>query len=97
MHLRVVVGKTIMRLVAENNSVNLSEQLTFKEIANITNIVDGPNTHYGFINSNATVEDVSEMFQRSKKRKVRLDVLFITDNGQSDGLLQGMVTPVDLL
>jgi len=89
--------KTIMRLVAENNSVNLNEQLTFKDIADITNIVDEPNAHYGFINSNATVEDVSEMFQRSKKRRVRLDVLFITDNGQSDGLLQGMVTPVDLL
>lgn len=89
--------KTIMRLVAENNSVNLNEQLTFKDIADITNIVDEPNAHYGFINSNATVEDVSEMFQRSKKRRVRLDVLFITDNGRSDGLLQGMVTPVDLL
>lgn len=89
--------KTIMRLVAENNSVNFNDQLTFKDIADITNIVDEPNAHYGFIHSNTTVEDVSELFQRSKKRRVRLDVLFITDNGQSNGLLQGMVTPVDLL
>ena len=59
--------------------------------------MDETKAHYGFINSNTTVEDVSEMFQRSKKRRVRLDVLFITDNGQSDGILQGMVAPVDLL
>ena len=89
--------KTIMRLVAENNSVNLNEQLSFKDIADITNIINEQNAHYGFINSSTTVEDVSEMFQRSKKRRVRLDVLFITDNGQSDGLLLGMVAPVDLL
>lgn len=98
---RQVVGvfstKTIMRLVAEQNAVNFSEKLTFKDIIDFITITDETKTHYGFINSNTTVEDVSEMFQRSKKRRVRLDVLFITDNGQSDGMLQGMVTPVDLL
>lgn len=98
---RQVVGvfstKTIMRLVAEQNTVNFNEKLAFKEIIEFTNLVDETKAHYGFINSNTTVEDVSEMFQRSKKRRVRLDVLFITDNGQSDGILQGMVAPVDLL
>ena len=89
--------KTIMRIVAENNSALLSENLKFKDIAGFTRLVEEPVAHYGFINPNTTVEDVSLKFQRSKTRKVRLDMLFITDNGRFDGLLQGMITPVDLL
>ena len=89
--------KTIMRLVAENNGVNISETLKFKEIADLIQLKDESNAHYGFINPNMTVEDISLKFQRSKTRRMRLEMLFITDNGRSDGLLQGMVTPVDLL
>ena len=89
--------KTIMRLVAENNGVNISETLKFKEIADLIQLKDESNAHYGFINPNMTVEDISLKFQRSKTRRMRLDMLFITDKGRSDGLLQGMVTPVDLL
>lgn len=98
---RQIIGvfstKTIMRLVAEHASLALSESLTFKDIADYTRLVDESNAHYGFVNPNVTVEDVSLKFQRSKTRRVRLDMLFITDNGRSDGQLQGMVTPVDII
>ena len=89
--------KTLMRLVAENVSSLFSESLTFKDIMDFIRLVGEPNAHYGFIDPNTTVEDVSLKFQRSKTRRVRLDVLFITDNGQSDGILQGMITPGDIL
>ena len=89
--------KTIMRLVAEKSSLAFSELLTFKDIMDYIRLVDESNAHYGFINPNTTVEDVSLKFQRSKTRRVRLDMLFITDNGRSDGQLQGMVTPVEII
>ena len=98
---RQIIGvfstKTIMRLVAEHASLVLSESLTFNDITDYIRLVDEPNAHYGFVNPNVTVEDVSLKFQRSKTRRVRLDMLFITDNGRSDGQLQGMVTPVDII
>ncbi len=89
--------KTLMKLVAENGSAILSETLKFRDITNYTRLQEESVSHYGFINPNMTVEDVSLKFQRSRTRKVRLDMLFITDNGHSDGLLQGMVTPVNIL
>lgn len=89
--------KTIMRIVAENSSAFLSEDLKFNNIADFTRLVDESVAHYGFIDPNTNMEDVSLKFQRSKTRKVRLDMLFITDNGRWDGVLQGMITPVDLL
>lgn len=88
---------TIMQLVAENSSSAFSESLKFKDIIDFIRLTDESNAHYGFINPNTTMEDVSLKFQRSKTRRIRLDVLFITDNGRSDGALQGMITPGDLL
>jgi len=89
--------KTIMQLVAESNTINFSETLKFNEIADIIRLKEEPEAHYGFIDPNMNMEDVNAKFQRSKTRKKRLDVLFITDNGKSNGLLQGMITPVDIL
>lgn len=89
--------KTIMQLVANNTSFAFTESLKFKDIKDYIRLIDEPNAHYGFINPNMTVEDVSLKFQRSKARRVRLDMLFITDNGRSDGTLQGMVTPVEII
>lgn len=89
--------KTLLSLIAGRNTFQLSDTMTFQDIADHIRIADESNAHYGFIDPNATVEDVSGKFQRSKTRKKRLDVLFITDNGRSDGRLQGMITPVDLV
>ena len=87
----------LMRMVAENNTIAFSESLKFSEITDYTRLREDFNAHYGFINPNTSLEDVSLKFQRSKTRRVRLDMLFITDNGRPDGILQGMVTPVDIL
>ena len=89
--------KTIMQLVAESNTTHFSETLKFSEIADIIRLKEESEAHYSFIDPNMNMEDVNAKFQRSKTRKKRLDVLFITDNGKSDGLLQGMITPVDIL
>ncbi len=89
--------KTIMQLMAESNTTHFSETLKFSEIADIIRLKEESEAHYGFIDPNMNMEDVNAKFQRSKTRKKRLDVLFITDNGKSDGLLQGMITPVDIL
>lgn len=89
--------KTIMQLVADNSTTNFSETLKFNEIVDIIQLKEEAEAHYGFIDPNTNLEDVNAKFQRSKTRKKRLDVLFITDNGKASGTLQGMVTPVDLL
>lgn len=89
--------KTILRITAENGTLIVSDDLKFRDIEKFTRLEQEPHAHYGFVHPNMIMEDVSEMFQRSKKRRVRLDVLFITDSGRPDGILQGMVTPVDVL
>lgn len=89
--------KTLLRIAAEDEINTLTNQLTFHDILDFIRITEDPDNQYGFINPNTSVEDASGLFQRSKQRKKKLDVLFITDNGKSDGILQGMLTPANLV
>lgn len=89
--------KTLLRIAAEDKIQELTDSLTFLDILDFIRISENPENQYSFIDTNTTVEDASEMFQRSKRRKKKLDVLFITDNGRADGTLQGMLTPTDLI
>lgn len=89
--------KILLRIAAEDKIQELTDSLTFLDILDFIRISENPENQYSFIDTNTTVEDAAEMFQRSKRRKKKLDVLFITDNGRADGTLQGMLTPTDLI
>ena len=89
--------KTLLRIAAEDKIQELTDRLTFQDILDFIRITEDLDRPYGFIDTNTTVEDAAELFQRSKRRKRKLDVLFITDNGKVDGTLQGMLTPTDLI
>ncbi len=89
--------KTLLRIVAEDKTPALTDKLTFHDIRDFIRLTNDPENQYGFINPNTILEDASELFQRSKQRKKKLDVLFITDNGNPDGVLQGMLTPTNLI
>lgn len=93
----VFSAKTLMRIVAECGGASIDDNLKFNQITDYIALADESAAHYGFINPNTTVEDVYLKFQRSKSRRIRLDVLFITHNGLANGVLQGMVTPADLI
>ncbi len=93
----VFSAKTLMRIVAERGGASIDDNLKFNQITDYIALADESAAHYGFINPNTTVEDVYLKFQRSKSRRIRLDVLFITHNGLANGVLQGMVTPADLI
>lgn len=93
----VFSAKTLMRIVAERGGASIDDNLKFNQITDYIALADESAAHYGFINPNTTMEDVYLKFQRSKSRRIRLDVLFITHNGLANGVLQGMVTPADLI
>lgn len=89
--------KTLLQIAAEDKILELTDRLKFQDIIDFIRITDNPENQYAFINPNTSVEDASWLFRRSNQRKKKLDVLFITDNGKADGLLQGMLTPANLI
>jgi len=89
--------KTLLQIAAEDKIQELTERLSFQDIMDFIRITENPDNQYDFIDPNTSVEDASWLFRRSNQRKKKLDVLFITDNGKADGVLQGMLTPANLI
>lgn len=52
---------------------------------------------YAFLPKYATVVQAQSMFEQPSKRSKRLAAIFITDNGDRNGRLLGMLTPWDVL
>lgn len=60
--------------------------------------LDGrPNEVYDFVSHNALFEEVKEKFIHPFREKKRLGVVFVTDTGDKNGRLLGMVTAWDML
>lgn len=52
---------------------------------------------YAFLPKSATVVQAQSMFEQPSKRSKRLAAIFITDTGDKNGRLLGMLTPWDVL
>lgn len=76
--------------ISNNTKVeNISEYLTFA--ANF-------NSRFIFVNEKYEIDILNEYFNNSKELyKKRLPIIFVTGNGKSDGVLKGIISPIDLI
>ena len=56
------------------------------------------NNRFVFVNERSEIDALNEFFAKSKEQyKKRLPLIFVTHNGKSNGVLKGIVAPIDLL
>lgn len=56
------------------------------------------NNRFIFVNERSEIDSLNEYFAKSKEQyKKRLPLIFVTYNGKSNGLLKGIIAPIDLL
>ncbi|MBO7646664.1 MAG: CBS domain-containing protein [Bacteroidales bacterium] len=93
----VFSAKVVMRYLADGSGNAISEDLTFQDLRPYLSEQQGEWRKYDFLSADATLEDASRMFQASRDRRHRPDVLFITDDGRQNGKLLAMITPQDIV
>lgn len=60
--------------------------------------LDGaPQTHYAFVSPGTTIEIAEEIFKRGQGKKNKLRALLVTENGEANEALIGILTPYDIL
>ncbi len=78
-----------IEIASETTIQNISEYLTFA--ANF-------NSRFIFVNERYEIDVLNEYFNNSKELyKKRLPIIFVTSNGKSDGILKGIISPIDLI
>ena len=56
------------------------------------------NNRFIFVNERSEIDSLNEYFAKSKEQyKKRLPLIFVTHNGKSNGVLKGIIAPIDLL
>lgn len=78
-----------IEIASETTIQNISEYLTFA--ANF-------NSRFIFVNERYEKDVLNEYFNNSKELyKKRLPIIFVTSSGKSDGILKGIISPIDLI
>ncbi|MCR4965518.1 MAG: CBS domain-containing protein [Bacteroidales bacterium] len=93
----VFSARVIMRYLSEHPSEAITEAMTFKDIQSYLSSIKDNECQYAFIAPDVTLEDAIRRFQGGRDKRMRPDVLFITEGGTADGKLQAMITPDDVV
>ena len=91
----VFCESTIFSMAGEGDLALIKENATFFDIRKY--ILDYSNKGiYDFVWSDATIDDVCKIFSDAMDKGRRLDVLYITNTGTSEGELVGLITVWDI-
>ena len=91
----VFCESTIFSMAGEGDLALIKENATFFDIRKY--ILDYSNNGiYDFVWSDATIDDVCKIFSDAMDKGRRLDVLYITNTGTSEGELVGLITVWDI-
>ncbi len=88
--------ETIFSYLADQGEIKNTEEMMVKALEKYTSLSSRRLEGFLFVPKNTTVVDVEEYFGQHHPNKQRLGVIFITEHGQVDEELLGMITIWDL-
>ena len=89
---------TVFSFHIRNNMPALQRGMRIKEFGNLLDIENHSNEYFEFAPKDALYTDILELFNTNyKKRQKRLAIVFLTETGNSQEKLLGLITPWDVL
>ena len=80
------------------HKIQVDKNTTIKDIEKYIMFDAHFNNRFVFVNERSEIDALNEFFAKSKEQyKKRLPLIFVTHNGKSNGVLKGIVAPIDLL
>lgn len=89
--------ESIFRYLKDHGKMILGPEITMKTLSAYTKVEAHRKEAFQFAGKEESVADLEERLKNSATNNKRLEVVFITENGQQDGTLLGMVTLWDLV
>lgn len=88
---------TIFQYSLNHGLSSMNENMLISDFGEYLPVDKHSGERFRFLGKDATINDVRVEFDRHVQRSRRLAVVFITDNGSSQGKILGMITPLDLI
>ncbi|HOX30073.1 MAG TPA: hypothetical protein P5080_01310 [Candidatus Paceibacterota bacterium] len=86
----------IFSYLTENEACIIDKSTKISEFWKYVPIEKHSSEYFEFVPKNTLVAGIKEKFEIGLTQRKRLGVVYITDNGRSDGLLLGMITAWDM-
>ena len=80
------------------HKIQVDKNTTIKDIEKYIMFDAHFNNRFVFVNERSEIDSLNEYFAKSKEQyKKILPLIFVTHNGKSNGVLKGIIAPIDLL
>lgn len=83
--------------VSDMSVKKLSEDTVFSDLSPYTSILRRGHTSFRFAKDDIFVSDAENIFYSSLKKGERIAVIFLTENGNKNEPIKGLVTPWDII
>ena len=97
----VVIGvfdeNSIFNYLANEEIVEINNEVLFKDIEKYISLYNREMEEFIFIDPNKYVEELEHEIEKRFKEQRRIGMAFVTLNGKSDGNMQGIITPWDII
>lgn len=85
---------TVFSYLVQNEEPCLRRDMKIRDFGDFIPLENHPGEYFRFVHKNTLVVEVEEMFQmRLNGKKKRLGIIFITENGNQDERILGIITP----
>ncbi len=88
---------TFFAFALKNGLTSLDDEMLIEDFLEFLPPDKHENERFLFMPKTVSLFDVKNEFEKRSQRSKRLAVIFITDNGSSDGRILGMLTPWDVV
>ena len=88
---------SLFNYVAENEIVDVDNELCFADIRQFLSIQDREMEEFLFVKSTMYVEDLEKEIQKYFSKNKRVGIAFLTVNGRENEPIQGIITPWDII
>lgn len=86
----------IFSYLTENEACIIDKNTKISEFGKYIPIEKHSSEYFEFVPKNTLLAGIKDKFENGLTQRKRLGVVYITDNGRSDGLLLGMITAWDM-
>lgn len=84
---------TVFSYLVTNDEPCLRRDMKVRDLIEMIPLDNHPGEYFKFVSKNTLVAEVEEMFQTRLNGKKRLGIVFITENGNQEEKLIGIITP----
>ncbi len=88
---------SIFNFLADEEKVEINGSLTFSDISKYIALHDREMESFIFFRPNEHVEELENQFEAAHRKGRRIGMAFVTLTGTSEGRLQGIITPWDII